>query len=121
DERALEPNGPWNRLTLAMAYSTEAHLFITDINQSPFNVGTRLVLDDFTLEQVAGLNHRYGSPLRADSQVARFHGVVGGQPYLVRRGLHEMAIHGIGIDAFDARAGADDWIFGEHLRRIAVL
>src|SRR5262249_36676655 len=31
DERALEPGGPWAKLTLAMAYSTEAHLFITDM------------------------------------------------------------------------------------------
>ncbi len=34
--RALEPAGPWRRMTLAMAYATEAHLFITDLNQSPF-------------------------------------------------------------------------------------
>src|SRR5207248_1940293 len=33
DERALEPDSPWERLTLAIAYSTEAHLFITDVNQ----------------------------------------------------------------------------------------
>src|SRR5206468_9769560 len=63
NERSLNPEGPWGRLTLAIAYATEAHLFITDLNQSPFNVGTRLTLDDFTLEQVAELNRRYGSPL----------------------------------------------------------
>jgi hypothetical protein len=53
DERAFEPEGPWAQLTLAIAYSTEAHLFITDVNQSPFNVGTRLALEDFTLAQIA--------------------------------------------------------------------
>src|SRR5262249_53660384 len=42
NKRALDPEGPWQRLTLAIAYATEAHLFITDLNQSPFNVGTRL-------------------------------------------------------------------------------
>src|SRR5205085_2722820 len=52
DERAFEPEGPWRQLTLAIAYSTEAHLFITDVNQSPFNVGTRLALEDFTPERV---------------------------------------------------------------------
>src|SRR5205814_806452 len=50
--RALDPNGPWSKLTMAIAYATEAHLFITDINQSPFNVGTRVALSDFTVEQV---------------------------------------------------------------------
>ena len=48
NRRALDPSGPWSRLTLAIAYATEAHLFITDLNQSPFNVGTRLTLEDFT-------------------------------------------------------------------------
>src|SRR6267378_6445398 len=60
NERALDPQGPWSRLTLAIAYATEAHLFITDVNQSPFNVGTRLTLDDFDLKQLIDLNQRYG-------------------------------------------------------------
>ena len=50
NERALDPDGPWGRLTLCIAYATEAHLFINDLNQSPFNVGTRLSLDDFAPE-----------------------------------------------------------------------
>ena len=58
NERSLNPDGPWGRLTLAIVYATEAHLFITDLNQSPFNVGTRLTLEDFTFEQVAELNGR---------------------------------------------------------------
>jgi len=59
NERSLDPSGPWERLTMAIAYATEAHLFITDVNQSPFNVGTRLTVEDFTLSQVADLNERY--------------------------------------------------------------
>src|SRR5918912_560109 len=59
DRRRLEPDGPWDRLTVAIAYATEAHLFITDLNQSPFNVGTRLTLEDFTPGEVAELNRRY--------------------------------------------------------------
>src|SRR5262249_48359004 len=38
NERALDPSGPWSALTIAIAFATEAHLFITDMNQSPFNV-----------------------------------------------------------------------------------
>ena len=63
NERAVDPTAPWGRLTLAIVYATEAHLFITDQNQSPFNVGTRLELKDFSIEQVGELNTRYGSPL----------------------------------------------------------
>jgi DNA-binding SARP family transcriptional activator len=121
DERALDPQGPWEALTLAIAYSTEAHLFITDINQSPFNVGTRLTLQDFTQEQVADLNQRYGAPLRAAGELARFFDLVGGHPYLVRRGLHELASHGCGLELFEKMAITEHWIYGDHLRRISVL
>jgi DNA-binding SARP family transcriptional activator len=121
DERALEPDGPWAGLTLAIAYSTDAQLFITDINQSPFNVGTRLTLEDFSPEQMADLNRRYGSPLKSDAELSRYYRLVEGHPYLVRRGMHEMSARGIRIDAFEERAARDDWIFGEHLRRIVAL
>jgi DNA-binding SARP family transcriptional activator len=118
NERALDPAGPWSRLTLAIAYSTEVHLFITDLDQSPFNVGTRLTLDDFTLEQTAELNRRCGSPLNGEAEVSRFHGLLSGHPYLVRRGLHEMMTQGIDISTFEARADSDNWIYSDHLRRI---
>jgi hypothetical protein len=121
NKRALDPAGPWQRLTLAIAYATEAHLFITDLNQSPFNVGTRLELEDFTREQVADLNRRYLSPLRSEAEITRFHHLVGGQPYLVRRGLHEMTTLGMGIGALEEQADRDHGLFGDHLRRMLVL
>jgi DNA-binding SARP family transcriptional activator len=120
NERALDPSGPWSRLTLAMAYATEAHLFITDLNKSPFNVGTRLSLDDFTREQVADLNRRYGSPLTDETELTRFYDLVSGHPYLVGAGLHEMATQGSRIGDFEARAASDGGIFGDHLQRLLV-
>jgi hypothetical protein len=89
NRRALDPGGPWSKLTLAIAYATEAHLFITDLNQSPFNVGTRIILEDFTLEQITELNHRYGDPLRDQKEINRFVALLGGQPYLTRRAFHD--------------------------------
>jgi tRNA A-37 threonylcarbamoyl transferase component Bud32 len=121
NERAVDPEAPWGRLTLAIAYATEAHLFITDQNQSPFNVGTRLELKDFTQEQVAELNARHGSPLRDAAELERFYRLLGGHPYLVRRGLHEMVTCALALDAFEASAGRDEGPFGDHLRRILVL
>ncbi len=120
NKRALDPEGPWSQLTLVIAYATEAHLFITDLNQSPFNVGTRLLLEDFSFEQVAELNRRYGSPLRDRAEVARYFRLVGGHPYLVRSGLYEMAVHGLDLAALEAEADHDDGPFGAHLRRILV-
>src|SRR4029453_17255033 len=105
--RSLDPGGPWSLLTLAIAYATEAHLFITDVNQSPFNVGTRLHLEDFTFEQVADLNRRYGLPLRSQEEAAQFYPLVGGHPYLVRRGLHELASRGTSLPALEEQAVHD--------------
>jgi hypothetical protein len=46
---------------------------------------------------------------------------MGGHPYLVQRGLHEMATHAVGIEAMEARAADDTGIFGDHLRRLLAL
>ena len=121
NERALDPCGPWSRLTLAIAYATEAHLFITDVNQSPFNVGTRLTLEDFTFDQVADLNQRYGSPLKSTAELQRLFTLLGGQPHLVRRALNELAAGNVAFPQLLAGAAHDEGIFGDHLRRILVL
>jgi len=121
NKRALDPTGPWSRLTLAIVYSTEPHLFITDVNQSPFNVGTRLTLEDFTIEQVAELNRRYGAPLRDADELQRFYNLLGGHPYLTQRALNEMVSHDIVFADLEAQADRDEGIFGDHLRRILVL
>jgi DNA-binding winged helix-turn-helix (wHTH) protein len=120
NRRALDPTGPWHRLTLAMAYATEANLFITDVNQSPFNVGTRLTLDELTREQIAELNRRYGSPLGDDKDLAIFASLVGGHPYLVRQGLHSLAT-GLSLEAFLETAPSVEGPYAEHLARILFL
>jgi len=120
NERSLDPDGPWQKLTLLIAYATEAHLFITDVNQSPFNVGTRLVLADFNLEQVRELNQRYGSPLRTAEEINQFFELLSGQPYLSQRGFHEMVAHHIDFHTFLTVAPKDEGPFGDHLRRILV-
>src|SRR5947209_17952311 len=106
---------------MVIAYATEAHLFVADANQSPLNVGTRVTLEDFSREQVEELNRRHGLPLRDAAEVARFHALVGGHPYLVRRGLHEMAIRDLALAAIEAEAGHDEGLFGDHLRRLLAL
>lgn len=118
DRRAMDPTGSWSRLTLALSYTTEAHLFITDLNQSPFNVGTRLTLEDFTSAQLADLNTRYGSPLKNEVEVSRFQALVGGHPYLVRRGLDAMVSEGLDIRQIEAQADREDGLYGSHLHQL---
>lgn len=121
NERALDPEGPWSRLTLAIAYATEAHLFIPDDDQSPFNVGTRLTLADFTREQVAELNCRYGLPLQGEAALRLFCDLVGGHPYLVHRGLHEIATRRTSLPQFEQQAATEEGIYSAHLRRLRAL
>jgi hypothetical protein len=119
NERAFAP--VWSRLTMAIAYATEAHLFISDVNQSPFNVGTLLSMEDFTLDQVRWLNERYRVPLKNNEELNTFYRLVGGHPYLVNRGLYQLAQRGTGAAGFATEATREDGIFGDHLRRILVL
>jgi len=118
--RSLDPGGPWSRLVLILTYSTEAHLFIPNLHQSPFNVGTRSVLQDFSTKQVADLNERYAGPLCGEAEVTRLCKLVGGHPYLVRRCLHEMKTRKLNIEELEVEADRDDGLFGDHLDRMRV-
>jgi DNA-binding winged helix-turn-helix (wHTH) protein len=119
NRRALDPDGPWHRLTLAIAYATEAHLFITDVNQSPFNIGTRFALEDFTLEQVAHLNRLHASPLH-DRDITTIHQLLNGHPFLTQGALQCVA-SGMDVTEFVRMAASDDGPFAEHLHRLVVL
>jgi AAA domain-containing protein/TIR domain-containing protein len=105
----------WKQLDLALVTSTEPYQLIKNLNQSPFNVGEVINLDDFTPEQVADLNHRHGKPLN-DNEERRLIELLGGQPYLTRRAFYLVTINSISVgDLFD-RAIDDRGPFGDHLR-----
>jgi len=114
NERALDPGGPWKRLTLAIAYASEAHLFIRDLNQSPFNVGLRLGMGDFTRAEVEALNARFSRPLTDTASVERLLKLTGGQPFITVGCLGELQ-SGRSLAHIEAQAPCDDGLFGEHL------
>ncbi len=113
--RATTPE--WGRLDIAIAHSTEPYLWIQDINQSPFNVGLRVALTDFTFDEVRWLNERYGSVLD-HSALRKLTDLIGGHPYLMRRGLHTIATEGHSVASLHALAADEDGPFGDHLRRL---
>jgi hypothetical protein len=120
NERALDPTGPWAGLTIMIAYATEAHLFIRDINQSPFNVGTRVTLEDFNPRQVAELNRRCGSPLKSEDEIDRLIQLLNGHPFLTRRSLNEIAARKTDLATFEVMADEDHGLFDDHLKRILI-
>lgn len=121
EERRRNPDSHWKRLTLAFVYATEPHLFITRQDMSPFNVGTKLELHDFGMEQVEKLNRLYKDPLQSPQDLKRFYALLNGQPYLTRRGFYELTAHGMTIDQLEASGDTDEGPFGDHLRRILVM
>lgn len=119
--RALDPDSPWHRLTMIICYATEAHLFITDLNQSPFNVGTRVLLRDFGPAEMRQINQLHGEPLATADEFERFTRLLGGQPYLVRRALHEMVANGTTLAELERGADSEQGPFAGHLKRFLVL
>lgn len=119
NSRAMEPTGPWHRLSVVIGYATEAHLFIQDLNQSPFNVGRHILLQNFTPEQFAELNNRHGSPIPA-GRLDEVYKLVGGQPFLVRRSLEALANRTFSLDDLITLADTDEGPFGDHLKRVLI-
>lgn len=117
NRRSLEPDSPWGRLTLVIAYATEAQLFLTDLHQSPFNVGTRLNLADFTASDTAVLNTCFGSPLRTTTELSALREWVGGQPHLNHIAFYVLS-GGVPLTEILAEALNPDGLFGTHLRRL---
>jgi len=120
NSRALSTELPWNRFSVVIAYATEAHLFIQDINQSPFNVGQRIELRGFTLRQADELNKRYGEPLRGIDQVHEVQDLLDGQPFLTRTAFDVLIRSNGNLRGLLASADRDDGPFGDHLRRVLV-
>jgi predicted Ser/Thr protein kinase len=119
NSRATESHGPWGRFTIVISYATEAHLFIRDLNQSPFNVGRHLQLQGFDLEQTEELNRRYGNPL-TPAEVQALRALIAGQPFLTRRALDVVKRGAMDFPTLLSQADRDDGPFGDHLKRILV-
>jgi DNA-binding SARP family transcriptional activator/GTPase SAR1 family protein len=115
--RAMDADGPFGRLTLLISYATEAHLFIEDINQSPFNVGVRIPIKDFDERETAELGRRYGIELPAN-ELRSIWGLTGGQPFLTRKAFDALVHEGIDVKVLRSVARNEDGPFGEHLRRL---
>lgn len=109
-------NELWDRLDILMVISTEPHLLISDVSQSPFNVGAKIVLDDFSPQQAAELNRRYRTPLD-DQQLQQLIDLLGGHPYLISRALYTLVAEGMTWPQLARAATEQQSPFGDHLRR----
>lgn len=111
--RASRPH--WDKLSVIMAISTEPYLLIADLNQSPFNVGEILYLQDFDKKQVADLNLRYETPL-TDAELPELMELLNGHPYLTRAAFYTMVIEKQAWREFVQTAASDHGPFHQHLQ-----
>ncbi len=110
----------WNNLDFVLVTSTEPYQLIDDLNQSPFNVGQVIELEDFTLEQVRELNRRHGSPFNSSAEMELMR-LLNGHPYLVRKALYLVASGQITTTELFKGASSTRGPFGDHLRRLLSL
>jgi hypothetical protein len=108
----------WNRLGLTVALTLDPTESILTLDQSPFNVGLRVVLSDFDTAQVASLNQQYGQPLRGATEIDGLMKLVGGHPHLVRIALYTMATRQRTLESLRAEAIAEHGPFAGHLRHL---
>jgi serine/threonine protein kinase len=106
----------WDKLNMIMVISTEPYLLIDDVNQSPFNVGLQIILDDFDEAQVRHLNQEHGSPV-SEAEFPYLLKLLGGHPYLTRMALYTMLSEQMPWTELTRVAVADQGPFGDHLRR----
>jgi hypothetical protein len=99
-----------------MVISTEPHLLIGDVSQSPFNVGLKIALEDFDAQQVRELNRRYRSPLDEQAIPAAID-FLNGHPYLTRKALHTLLTENMTWEELTGSAITPKSPFGDHLRR----
>jgi len=105
----------WNKLNIMMVISTEPYLLIPDANQSPFNVGLRLYLEDFDDAQVRDLNWRHGSPVKG-GDLPQLMELLSGHPYLTRKALYALVTEPLTWAGLMRAAPTDQGPFGDHLR-----
>ena len=105
----------WEKLRLVVVHSTEAYVPL-NINQSPFNVGKNVELEELSAEQVQDLAQRYGLSASA-SQTEALMELVGGHPYLIRKALYHLRRDDLSISELTETAATEAGIYSDHLRR----
>ncbi len=106
----------WKQLRLIMAHSTESYIPL-DMNQSPFNAGLPVELQEFDPKQVKNLALLHQLNWN-DSQIEDLMGMVGGHPYLVRLALYELSSGTITLEQLLGEASTEAGIYSNHLRRL---
>ncbi len=105
----------WKQLRLVIAHSTECYVPL-DMNQSPFNAGVPIELNEFDQEQVRDLVRLYDLDW-TENQVRELMRMVGGHPYLIGLALYEVGTERTSLNQLLDQASTEGGIYSNHLRR----
>lgn len=106
----------WQKLRLIVIHSTEIYVPL-QLNQSPFNVGLPIQLEDFNLEEVEQLAQRYGLNWQDGVQARQLISMVGGHPALVSLALYHLSRQEITMTQLLETAPTAMGIYSHHLQR----
>lgn len=88
---------PWSRLRLLMATSMAPAWMAKLPTSSPFVISPPLVIEDFTVEQLAHLCRLHDLPWD-EEQLRTLMGLIGGHPYLTRMAMYNAVAKGYSVE-----------------------
>lgn len=108
----------WQKLRLVVIHSTEIYVPL-QLNQSPFNVGLPIQLEDFNLAEVHQLAQRYGLNWQDNTSIQgkQLMSIVGGHPALLNLALYHLSREEITMSQLIETAPPAMGIYSHHLQR----
>ena len=103
----------WGKLRQIIVYSSESST-VLNINQSPFNVGLPIELDELDISEVLALALAYKLPWTI-AEVEKLTDAIGGHPELVQKAIDRISHQNISLDALLRTAPTEEGIYKDHL------
>lgn len=106
----------WQKLRLLIVHSTEVYIPL-QLNQSPFNVGLPIQLDNFSQEEVQQLARRYGLQWQDGQEAKQLMATIGGHPALVHLAIYHLSQGDTTLSQLLETAPTAGGIYAHHLQR----
>lgn len=103
----------WGKLRQMIVYSQESYA-THNINQSPFNVGLPIELDELDESEILALANAYELPWTV-TEIAKLIDIIGGHPYLVQKAIDRIAHKDLGLDELLRTAPTEEGVYSDYL------
>lgn len=103
----------WGKLRQIIVYSEESST-TQNINQSPFNVGLPIDIDELNGSEVLALISTYGLSWTV-AEVEKLMDMIGGHPYLIQKAIDQIAHQNISLETLLRTAPTEAGIYKDHL------